>query len=205
MIVIVDYGLGNLMSVQNMIAKIGYQSVISSNEDEIRLASKIILPGVGSFDDGVENIEKKGLRKILVRKALKNKTPFLGICLGMHLMTLGSEEGSLNGLGIIEGYARRLPNNFNDIKLLVPHIGWNLIKKTKQNPIIDNFDDKCRFYFVHAYHVELNNPNHILLKTNYGIEFISGFVKDNIVGVQFHPEKSHSFGKQLMKNFIENF
>lgn len=205
MIVIVDYGLGNLMSVQNMIAKIGYQSVISSNEDEIRSASKIILPGVGSFDEGVENIEKKGLRKILVRKALKNKTPFLGICLGMHLMTLGSEEGSLNGLGIIDGYARRLPNNFNNIKLLVPHIGWNLIKKTKQNPIIDNFDDKCRFYFVHAYHVELNNPNHILLKTNYGIEFISGFVKDNIVGVQFHPEKSHRFGKQLMKNFIENF
>ena len=205
MIVIVDYGLGNLMSVQNMIAKIGYQSLISSNEDEIRLASKIILPGVGSFDEGIENIEKKGLRNILTEKALQKKTPFLGICLGMQLMTTGSEEGSLNGLGLIEGYTRRLPNNFNDRKLMVPHIGWNLIQIKKQNPLIDNFNDKSRFYFVHAYHVELNNPNHILLRTSYGIDFNSGFVKDNIVGVQFHPEKNHKFGKQFMKNFIENF
>lgn len=205
MIVIVDYGLGNLSSIQNMIKKIGYSSVISSDVETIGKADKIILPGVGAFDEGIRNIDSRGMRDILVHKATVEKVPFLGICLGMHLMTGGSEEGSLQGLSIVSGTTKKFPSMIHSEKLRTPHIGWNYVKVKNDTRLTEGFDDEFRFYFVHSYYVELQNVSETLLSSEYGVNFTAGYTTGNIMGVQFHPEKSHKFGKKLLENFVQNF
>ena len=201
MIVIVDYGIGNIGSIVNMIKKAGEKAVCSSNHEEIESADKLILSGVGSFDTGIKNIEDRDLRQILDKKVLKEKIPILGICLGMQLMTKSSEEGGLKGLSWVD--AVTLKFNFKNNGLKIPHMGWNALDIKNQDTLFKEMYEEPRFYFVHSYYIKCNDEKDILSTTNYGIDFVSSFKKDNIMGTQFHPEKSHKFGLKLMKNFVE--
>jgi len=202
MITIIDYEMGNLGSIQNMFRYIGVESKIESDPDKIRNASKILLPGVGSFDMAMRKIKEKNLDEILNEKALKEQVPVLGICLGMQLLTERSEEGKLDGLGWIPATTMSFKNRI-DSKLKVPHMGWNVVSSREKNPLIQGFDefDETRFYFVHSYFVKVDNEENSILKTEYGLEFDSAIFKNNIFGTQFHPEKSHKFGMKLFENF----
>jgi glutamine amidotransferase len=200
MITIIDYGLGNLGSIKNMLKYIGVACEIQSDLESIKRAQKIILPGVGKFDTGMSRINQSGLRDILDYKALKEQIPILGICLGMQLLTNGSEEGSLAGLGWIDAYVKKFQANKN---LKVPHMGWNLVKTSNSNTLNESFPIESRFYFVHSYYVEVVNPENSMFKTFYGNEFDSGIVSKNIYGFQFHPEKSHKFGMMLFEQFTK--
>lgn len=199
MIVIVNYGLGNLGSIQNMLKKIGVESKVSSEPNEILSAEKLILPGVGNFGRGMQELNSRGLKDILNQKALVEKTPVLGICLGMQLMTDESEESESVGLGWIN--AKTYKFDFSDNEMKVPHMGWNTVEVINQNKLIDKSSDEIRYYFVHSYYVKVADERHSISKTNYGVSFDSAFQKENIYGVQFHPEKSHKFGMNLLKNF----
>jgi len=204
MITIIDYKTGNLGSIQNMLKKIRVESVITSNPEEIGSASKIILPGVGSFDQGMDNLINMKLMDILNKKVLVDKIPVLGICLGMQLMTLKSEEGRLQGLGWIDADTVRF--RFDDAaKFKSPHMGWNFIRQHKESRLLKDMVTDSRFYFVHSFYVRSNNPSDILTTTEYEKEFTSSFEKENIIGVQFHPEKSHKFGMALLRNFAESY
>lgn len=200
-ITIIDYGIGNLGSVQNMFKKIGENSLITSDINDIKNASKLLLPGVGSFDKAMENINKLGFFSVIKEKVIIDQTPIMGICLGMQLLLEGSEEGNSAGFGFIDGTAKKFDNK----ELLVPHMGWNVVTEEKKNKLYTNMDENRRFYFVHSFAVECNHKEDILTSTVYGKKFVSSFSKDNIVGVQFHPEKSHRYGMQLFKNFVENY
>jgi glutamine amidotransferase len=202
MIVIVDYKMGNLGSVSNIIKKIGHTSIISSDIATIANASKIILPGVGSFEKAMNNLNELGLIDILNQKVVEQQTPTLGICLGMQLMTNFSEEGNVKGLGWVNAKTVKFElSNFPELK--IPHMGWNEVNFPQDHFLCENYHEKPRFYFVHSYHVECEKEENKLMTTKHGIEFTSAIVKGNITGVQFHPEKSHKFGMTLFKNFIE--
>jgi glutamine amidotransferase len=200
MITIVNYGMGNLGSVQNMLKRIGAESKITSDINEIEQAEKILLPGVGSFDAAVTKIDELNLRSILVHKAKVDKIPFLGICLGMQLLTRNSEEGVLAGLDLVP--AKTVKFKFEESQhLKIPHMGWNLVRKNTQSLLTQNFTEDYRFYFVHSYKVECDSNQNSILKTNYGGEFDSAIQNENVYGAQFHPEKSHKFGMHLLTNF----
>lgn len=200
MITIVDYGLGNLGSVLNMLKKIGAAAEITSDPDKIFHAKKIILPGVGAFDGAMEKLTGTHLREVLDHKALTEKIPFLGICLGMQLLTEGSEEGRLKGLAWIPSYTYRFSFTGNQLK--VPHMGWNRVYTSTPSGLTAGFDnDEFRFYFVHSYYVKVRNAANSILTTNYGLSFDSGIQHENIYGAQFHAEKSHRFGMKLFENF----
>lgn len=201
MITIIDYGLGNLGSVKNMLKRIKVPAQISSDIEEIRKAEKIILPGVGAFDAAMNKLKEQNLIEVLNDKALKDKVPIMGICLGMQLLVNASEEGVEVGLGWIPGKATKFTSV--DRSLKIPHMGWNYTTVQNENaPILDGFDH-FKFYFVHSYHVKVEQDEHRLLTTAYGHEFDSGIAKDNIFGFQFHPEKSHKFGMKLFENFAK--
>jgi len=205
MIVIVDYGMGNLAAVRNMLAKIGVPAAVSSDPLEIMQAQKLILPGVGAFDSAVTNLEQRGLRDVLNTMVLTRRTPVLGICLGMQLMTSSSEEGKLRGLGWIDAQTVRFQLEALEKRYPVPHMGWNTVKQARPHPLFPDSDEEQRFYFVHSYYVRCVHSGDVLTKTMYGHEFVSGFQRDNIAGFQFHPEKSHKYGMRLLKNFNERF
>ena len=201
MITIVNYGMGNLGSMLNMFKRIGVRATIESDPNVIRLAEKIVLPGVGAFDSAMTSINRvPGLREVLNNKALVECTPILGVCLGMQLLTRSSEEGNLPGLGWIPGSTLRFPKR---IDLKVPHMGWNVALPSTPSQLTAQLDDEPRYYFVHSYRVHVDDPAHSLMKTHYYIDFDSAIGRDNIYGVQFHPEKSHRFGMQILKNFAE--
>lgn len=202
MIVIVDYQMGNLGSIANALKKLGFSAMISSDANRISKADKLILPGVGAFDNGMKNIINLGLVDILNQKVQIEKTPVLGICLGMQLLTQKSEEGSLPGLGYIKGETVRFKFD-EDWGLHIPHMGWNTIEIKKNSYLFSKMYDEPRFYFVHSYYVVCDNYEEVIAKTRYGLEFISAIQKDNIVGTQFHPEKSQKFGLKILKNFAE--
>lgn len=201
MICIVDYGFGNLGSIKNMLKRIGVSSSIESDPDRIAAASKLILPGVGAFDSAMRCInETKDLRDVLDRKALIEQIPVLGICLGMQLLTESSEEGDLPGLGWINAKTKRFYFDPRS-RMKVPHMGWNKVSGQRPDALLDGFDSDYKFYFVHSYYVE-SDPKFSLMKTLYGHEFDSAICRENIYGVQFHPEKSHKFGMRLLTNFV---
>ena len=195
MLIIIDYGMGNLKSISNMIKKIGYEAKISPDYKDIEKAKKLILPGVGAFDKGMENLINLGLVNVIKEYVIERKIPILGICLGMQLMTKRSEEGVLEGLSLIEAETKKFKLNEN---YKIPHMGWNTVKIKKKSSIFENMENQeNRFYFVHSFYVECFNKNDILCTTEYGIEFTSMFEHENIIGAQFHPEKSHRFGMML--------
>lgn len=202
MITIIDYKTGNLGSIQNILKRIGEESVVTSDKDEIAGASKLILPGVGAFDTGMRNLTELDLIDILNEKVIVEKTPVLGICLGMQLLSKGSQEGSLPGLGWIDADTVRF--RFEDtIEYKIPHMGWNFIRQHKTSKLLDNMYPDARFYFVHSFFFRANDKEDVLTSTTYEIEFTSAIERGNILGVQFHPEKSHKFGMKILKNFID--
>lgn len=201
MITIVNYGMGNLGSMLNMFKHIGVKATIESDPSLILQSEKLILPGVGAFDAAMTCINSvSGLREVLDHKALIERTPILGVCLGMQLLTRSSEEGKLPGLGWIPGVTSRFPKQEG---LKVPHMGWNVVLPNAPSQLTKKLDDEPHYYFVHSYCVHVDDPAHSLMKTHYGIDFDSAIGHDNIYGVQFHPEKSHRFGMQILKNFAE--
>ncbi len=203
MVCIIDYGLGNIGSLINMFKYINQEVIVSSDQSKILNASHLILPGVGTFDTGMKNLQKNNLTATLNNAVIKNKIPILGICLGAQLMLESSEEGIEKGLNWVDGNVVKFNTNEKNIK--IPHMGWNNVKFEKNHWLFSDMpDENPRFYFVHSYHFNIFKPNQIAGETSYGINFASGFVKENIVGVQFHPEKSHLFGMQLLRNFIKH-
>lgn len=202
MIVIVDYGMGNLGSVENMFKRIGEKAIISSDLNIISKASKIILPGVGSFDSAMKKISSSELLNILNNKALIQKVPVLGICLGMQLLTNSSEEGIQPGLKWIDAETLAFKGRVNE-SLKIPHMGWNFVNFQNDNKILQEYQNDVKFYFVHSYFVRVKNESNSLMSTNYGLNFDSAIVRENIFGVQFHPEKSHKFGMHFFKNFVK--
>lgn len=201
MITIVNYGMGNLGSMLNMFKRIGVSARIESEPEAIRRAEKLVLPGVGAFDAAMQRInDVPGLRAALEDLVMDQKVPVLGVCLGMQLLTNSSEEGSLPGLGWIAGVARRFPRQAG---LKVPHMGWNIARPAASSRLAVETGPEQRFYFVHSYYVQVDDAAHALMRTHYGIDFDSAIGRDNIYGVQFHPEKSHRFGMQILKNFAE--
>lgn len=199
MIAIVDYGLGNLGSISNMLKAIGEKSLITHEQDKIEAADKIILPGVGAFDIGMRNLEERNLIDFLRDQAKRGK-PILGICLGMQLLGRKSEEGSSSGLGLIpfESIRFRIPEG---IHLKVPHMGWDIVTFKQRNPLLEGIEGRQRYYFAHSYHAKCDSEDNILMACDYGYEFSAAVVKGSIYGVQFHPEKSHDFGMRLLENF----
>ncbi len=201
MIVVIDYGMGNIGSVLNMLKKVGANAQPSSEPGVIAAADKLILPGVGAFDNGMQNIREKGLIDVLNEKVLVHQTPILGICLGVQLFSRRSEEGTLPGLGWIEGDTIRFRFSSSENNLKIPHMGWNKIKIQRDNALLTGFDDPPRFYFVHSYHLVCHHPEDVLATSHYGIEFTAAVWRGNIMGTQFHPEKSHKFGLKVLNNF----
>lgn len=199
MITIVNYGMGNLGSMLNMFKRIGIEATIVNDPEVIRKAEKLVLPGVGAFDAAMTCINTlPGLREVLDHKAQIEKIPVLGVCLGMQLLTCASEEGRLPGLGWMAGKTIRFPKKYS---LKVPHMGWNIAIPYTPSPLTIEVGVEPRYYFVHSYYVKMEDPLHSIMRTKYGLEFDSAIARENIYGVQFHPEKSHRFGMQILKNF----
>ena len=196
--------MGNLGSILNMMKKIGASAVISSKISDIEKADKLILPGVGAFDNGMKNLSERGLIQVLNDKVIKDATPILGICLGMQLFAKRSEEGILDGLGWIDAETVKFRFEGDKTDLKIPHMGWNYLKIAKEHPLFGDLGDKPRFYFVHSYHVVCNSSEDVLATTYYGYDFVSSINRGNIFGVQFHPEKSHKFGMRLLTNWAKD-
>lgn len=200
MITIVDYGMGNVGSVFNMLRKLRAKVQISSDKNEIAKSDKLILPGVGHFDRGMDSLNSSGLATILTEHALVNKKPILGICLGMQMMTRGSEEGTQQGLGWVAANTIKFSPDSN---LKIPHMGWNQVQSSIGAKLFESTPDEPeRFYFVHSYYVRADNSKDVAAYCHYGHDFVASFAVDNIMGVQFHPEKSHLFGMNLFKRYI---
>jgi glutamine amidotransferase len=200
MITIVDYGMGNLGSIQNMFKRIGVRAEITGDIASLERAHKILLPGVGAFDSAMRRINESGLRAVLDRKALEERVPIMGICLGMQLLTRSSEEGHLPGLGWVGAETRRFPQSLG---LKVPHMGWNVVTPTHTSPLTDGLAVDSRYYFVHSYYVKADNPDDSLQTTHYGVTFDAVVGHNNLYGAQFHPEKSHKFGMSFLANFAK--
>ncbi|MEW5938032.1 MAG: imidazole glycerol phosphate synthase subunit HisH [Chloroflexota bacterium] len=218
MIVIIDYGMGNLGSIANMLKQIGAQAEVTNDPQKIESAERLILAGVGAFDQGMQRLNDLNLIPLMKRKVLEQKTPFIGICLGMQLLSRGSEEGDLPGLGWLD--AETLRFNFDSkpngdcatppatrppspvARLRVPHMGWNEIQIQKQHALLNDLGEEPRFYFVHSYYVKCNDADAVLACTDYGLPFHSILGKGNILGTQFHPEKSHRYGRKILENFV---
>jgi glutamine amidotransferase len=200
MIVIVNYGVGNLGSVQNMLKKAGFESVLASDISALEKADKIILPGIGAFDHCMQKFNASGMRPLVEEKVIKDKVPLLGICVGLQMLMENSEEGTERGLGWLAGKTVKFKKDrLGDLK--IPHMGWTDVKLSKTSALTNNMGEQPRFYFVHSYHVLPDHPGDELLQANYGYDFTAAVNRDNIFGVQFHPEKSHKYGMKILENF----
>jgi glutamine amidotransferase len=202
MIAIIDYGMGNLKSVKRKMDRIGVESIITSDPEEIKKSYKIILPGVGHFAKAVSEIKSRGLWDLLSDQVIVEKKLVLGICLGMQLMAKHSEEGDTDGFGWIDADVVRFKVS-DTKKFKVPHTGWNTINPIKDSLLLGSINSDSEFYFVHSYHLKCNNSDDIIAETIYDYYFTSAFQKENLYGVQFHPEKSHDAGEIMFRNFIK--
>lgn len=201
MIAVIDYGIGNVGSIINMFYKIGVPSILTNDIEQIEKADKLILPGVGAFDNGMQRLNESGLADAIKKHALKNQKPLLGICLGMQMLGRKSEEGKENGLGLVPFDNKRFVFEGNT-HLKIPHMGWDIaITTEKHDQLVTGLTPIQRYYFVHSYHAVCDSEDNVLMKCEYGYSFTAAVKKANIYGVQFHPEKSHMFGMALLENF----
>ena len=200
MLIIIDYGVGNLGSLLNMCKHIGVKAEIGRSKEQILDASHLLLPGVGAFDRGMTALKESGMLRALNEAVLEKQTPVLGICLGMHLMTSGSEEGTMPGLNWIDASVQRISSNG---KVKVPHMGWSRLDVSPESKIFNGAEKNARYYFVHSYCVKCKDEKDSAAQVLYGERFDVAFERDNIFGVQFHPEKSHQFGMQILKNYTD--
>jgi glutamine amidotransferase len=201
MITIIDYDIGNIAAVANMLQRLGHSCRVTAKVEEIEQAERIILPGNGAFDACMKNLRSSGLIPALERQVLQRRVPLLGICVGAQMLGHGSAEGVEPGLGWIDMQVERFPA-LPDLR--IPHMGWNQVRIAQPaNSLVRDMEADARFYFVHSYYMAPKNPADVLLKAHYGIEFAAGVAHGHITGVQFHPEKSHRFGKQLMAAFAK--
>ena len=201
MIGIVNYGSGNVQAIANIYNRVNIPFEIISDYEQLKKADKLILPGVGAFDTTMRVLIKSGLKEALEEQVLANSKPILGICVGMQILSKGSEEGEIPGLGWIDGEVKKFDVTKIKEKPFVPHMGWNSINPNVQHELFNGIDSLIGFYFVHSYYFETANPANNLCSTFYGEDFSSGVFKNQIFGVQFHPEKSHSNGIKLLTNF----
>lgn len=201
-ITIIDYGMGNLRSVEKKFFRVGAKVEVTSEIGKISRAEKLILPGVGHFANGVKRLKESGIWDILNKKVLEERTPILGICLGMQLMAKHSAEGDVEGLGWFDADVVKFSVN-DKLKYKVPHMGWNSANLKKDSLLFKEVPEEAMFYFVHSYHIKCNNKADILTTSEYEYKFTSSIQKDNIYGTQFHPEKSHVWGDQLFRNFVD--
>ncbi len=199
--VIINYNVGNIQSIVNMLKRLGHPSQVTSDPAAIEAATRVILPGVGAFDYGMEQLHRLGLVEVIRRKVRDSDAPFIGICLGAQLLLDRSEEGSLPGLGLMDGQVVRFKPV--DASMKVPHMGWNTVDVRRPGPLWAGLDKGSRFYFVHSYHFALARPEDVTTTTHHGYVFPSSFGRGNLFGVQFHPEKSHRYGMALLRNFCE--
>lgn len=202
MITIVDCGIGNLQSVQRAFERVGAAARISSNPSELAEAEKLVLPGVGAFSDAMGLIGKSGLREVLDRKALEEKTPVLGICLGFQLMTRQSEEGCVEGLGWLNAETKRFSSVEPGSDIRIPSLGWSNLNIRKKSPLFQGLKPEACFYFAHSYFVAANDEDCIAATACHGVEYVAAAQKGNLFGVQFHPEKSHAAGLAVIENFV---
>jgi glutamine amidotransferase len=203
MITIVDYGLGNIKAFANLYHRLGIPVSIAQTKAELASAQKIILPGVGAFDHAMEMLNASGMRDILDHKVLVDKVPVIGICVGMQILGKSSDEGVLPGLGWIDADIKKFDVALLTNKTHLPHMGWNDVVAIKETPLLHELETDARFYFLHSYYFKCNNQEDTIATTGYGTEFASAVQSGNVFGVQFHPEKSHHYGVQLLKNFAE--
>jgi imidazole glycerol-phosphate synthase subunit HisH len=204
MIVVVDSGVGNLGSILNMLRKIGADAVASGDPETVAGAERLVLPGVGAFDAGMERLAERGLIPVLERKVLEEGTPVLGVCLGMQLLTRGSEEGSRPGLGWIDARTIRFRADPGAPAIRVPHMGWSVLRYDASHPLLAGLGAEPRFYFAHSYHVVCDDPRTEIGWASHAREFPCIVGAGNVLGVQFHPEKSHRFGLRLLENFARS-
>lgn len=200
-ITIVDYGQGNLGSIRNMLHFLGQDSTITSDPADVAAAEKLILPGVGAFDTGMRELERRGLQDVLVKRVLEDRVPILGICLGAQLMTRGSEEGDRPGLGWFDADTVKFRFEGEGQQLPIPNIGWRAVVPVHDDTLMRGWDDRAKFYFVHSYYMRSTDGRDVAFTSGYGEEFVAGMQRDNIYSAQFHPEKSHKFGMHLMRSF----
>jgi glutamine amidotransferase len=202
MIGVVDYSLGNVQAFLNIFKNLNIDAMTVRNCDELVRADRLILPGVGSFDWAMEKLIASGMRDCLDEMVLKKGTSVLGVCVGMQMMSRSSEEGKLSGLGWIPGVVKRFHQTSTQSKIQLPHMGWNDVEPLSRDGLFRGMDDP-RFYFLHSYYYLPDADEHVLARTNYGGYFASAVGAGNVFGAQFHPEKSHGWGVQLLKNFAE--
>jgi glutamine amidotransferase len=202
-IAIVDYGLGNVQAFANIYKRLNISATLASTADSVMRADRIILPGVGSFDWAMQCLERAGLRQALDRRVLEQKVPVLGVCVGMQMMARASEEGTEPGLGWINAEVRRFTFASDNHNLMLPHMGWNDIESIRPSALLNGLETGARFYFLHSYYFAPDADTEVITTADYGGTFACGVQAGNCYGVQFHPEKSHGWGIQLLKNFAE--
>jgi glutamine amidotransferase len=200
---IVDYGLGNILAFVNVYKRLNIPCAIARTASDLEPAERVILPGVGAFDHAMERLGQSGMRETLDELAQSRGVPVLGICVGMQILAQSSEEGSSPGLGWIKGRVRRLPADALKQRTRLPHMGWNDARPTSEGGLFRGLETESRFYFLHSYYLDCEDRADVAAVTDYGIEFSAAVHRRNVYGVQFHPEKSHHFGSQLLKNFAE--
>ena len=201
MITIIDYGVGNVLAFQNVFKRLSIPSKIAKCENDLMGSSKLILPGVGHFDYTMSQLNNSGMRDRLDELVLKEKIPVIGICVGMQMMAKKSDEGTLDGLCWIDANVKKFDEATINHHTKLPHMGWNDVKPNENHPLFKGLEQQAIFYFLHSYYFKCSNEENSISKTDYGINFSSSIQHDNIYGIQFHPEKSHSYGERLLKNF----
>jgi len=201
MIMIIDYGLGNIRAFVNVFERLNVGTKVARSPEDLRGASRLILPGVGAFDFAMTRLNRSGMRDTVEKLVIADKVPVLGICVGMQMLARSSEEGSLPGLGWIDAAVKKFDAAKIPFKTRLPHMGWNTISPTRENALLDGFNDTSRFYFLHSYYFVCDNEADSMATTEYGIRFTSAANRGNVYGIQFHPEKSHSNGIRLLHNF----